>query len=668
MHGLSLASDSWVGRLDDAMLITVGAEHFLVEDTTTVDAVEELLGLVSARSDPAAITYEDLSRRGLGDTAAALVETGLLLDTRVAPPSVDREPFAAALVAALRRNGVSASGVAEARADSEPAVLLHVSVDGDDHTTMREAVRLGISRRIPLIMVAMEWGGVSVSPLIAPGGHGCGYCLRSRHLATLPAGVGRIRGPGHRLVARRLPPRPPATAIDRLAATMAEVVLDRSEQAVRISMDGSEVVRHNLLPVPTCRACGPWSGAEARAAGDLPFRRTLDRAVDSWCGLVTTVVTGAETFGLQTVLADGVLPLDGAGVPQERIADRARGVAATPEAARSLAIAEALERHCARTPWLAGVRTDPTAGEVRFNLAELWPYADTQLTEGTSRVDVLPERWVRAEGLDAAPVWLPEAAMVIGPPRQGLRPAQVTSNGFAAGPTTGFARGRAIAELIERDAVMTTWFHRRPARPLEVARLGNWAEHAAENLLETGVRVTLWLLAAAIEVPVVLAVGRADNQAHPTLSLGAACAPDIPQAAARALRELASNVAATAAEILAGSLPPIAEAAVVTIDDHAAYYRNPQAADALDFLDRGLPPVSGGQLECGFDIEQECLSAGLRVASLDITPPDVALCGLRVTRALSPDLVPIWFGWHREPLAHPRLRSVAPNRAPHPFR
>jgi hypothetical protein len=136
-----VANDSWVGRLDDTMLITVGSEHFVVEVPATADSVEELLRLVPP-SDT--VTQEFVSRRGLGDVAAALVETGLLLDARLAAPSGDQVSFTAALVAALRCAGISASGLADPPDSSEPEVLLHVAVDGgDDIPSMREAVCWG---------------------------------------------------------------------------------------------------------------------------------------------------------------------------------------------------------------------------------------------------------------------------------------------------------------------------------------------------------------------------------------------------------------------------------------------------------------------------------------------------------------------------------------------
>ena len=650
----------------------MGSEHFVVNGTAIVNGaaiVNELDALLSLVASPAAtVTQETLSGRGLVDAAAALMETGLLIDERSATPSVDRVSFTHALVQVLRRGGISVRGLDDSSAGRVPEVLLHVDVDGaDDVAGMREAVRQAASRGIPLLMVVLEWGGASVSPLVALGQRGCGFCLHSRHLATLPAEVSEIRGPKHRVIARRSPCWPTPTVIERLAAAMAELIANRGRRAIRIPWDGSVATQHNFLPVPSCQVCGPWSPDAVAGTAPLPFPLAVDRAVDSWCGLVTSVADSGEAFGLHTALAGGVLPIDESGLPQARVADRARGAATTSATARSLAIVEALERHAARSPWLATATSNPPVADARIGLRELWPYAAEQLADWgtTAEAGYFSDRWVRAEYLDAEPVWVPEAALRIGRRRTA---AQVTSNGFAAGPSTSFARGRAIAELIERDAVMTTWFHRRPAVRLPVRQLGGWAEGAAANLARVGVRVSLWSLAAAADVPVVLAVAEADGQAHPTLSLGAACAASIPAAAERALRELASNVAATAAEIVEGGLLPVAAAAVTTIDQHAAYYRDPATANALDFLDLGTPPVPAVELERTVQIEDQCRSAGLRIAVVDITPPDIAQCGLRVIRAVSPDLVPIWFGWHREPLEHPRLRCSAPNREPHPFR
>jgi hypothetical protein len=134
--------------------------------------------------------------------------------------------------------------------------------------------------------------------------------------------------------------------------------------------------------------------------------------------------------------------------------------------------------------------------------------------------------------------------------------------------------------------------------------------------------------------------------------------------------ELAGNVLSTAQEIRDGALAPIPAEAVRHIDDHAAYYLSPAAGGALDFLSRpgGQARAPGPRAGEPHDVIPACLAAGLRIATCDITPADVAACGLRVVRAVSPDLAPLWFGWHREPAGHPRLRCPRPNRAPHPFR
>jgi len=143
-------------------------------------------------------------------------------------------------------------------------------------------------------------------------------------------------------------------------------------------------------------------------------------------------------------------------------------------------------------------------------------------------------------------------------------------------------------------------------------------------------------------------------------------------AAARAMAELAGNVVSAAQEIRDGALTAIAAEAVRDIDDHAAYYLNPATASALDFLfagrDRTAAPRPAGHEAGPATIIEACLAAGLRIATCDITPPDVAACGIRVVRAISPDLAPLWFGWHQEPIGHHRLSCPRPNRMPHPFR
>jgi thiazole/oxazole-forming peptide maturase SagD family component len=247
---------------------------------------------------------------------------------------------------------------------------------------------------------------------------------------------------------------------------------------------------------------------------------------------------------------------------------------------------------------------------------------------------------------------------------------QVTSNGVAAGQDAEHSRSRAVAELLERDAVLTTWVHRRPAPRLPVT--GETIASLAAGLEDEDVRVSLWQLGAAAAVPVVMAVGRGDGSSHPALTLGAACDTSLELAAIRALSELAGNVMSGAEEIRDGALQVIAAEKVRGIDDHAAYYLNRATGSALDFLSRpGEQPTAPGSDQGGgepADITKACLAADLRIATCDITPPDVAACGVHVTRAVSPDLVPLWFGWHREPLSHPRLRGPRPNRMPHPFR
>lgn len=85
--------------------------------------------------------------------------------------------------------------------------------------------------------------------------------------------------------------------------------------------------------------------------------------------------------------------------------------------------------------------------------------------------------------------------------------------------------------------------------------------------------------------------------------------------------------------------------------DHAAYYFPLDRAQAFDRLRSNQPPVS-----LSHDVTNRSLNdcvvalkhAGVRIALVDMTSPDVATGPFRVMRAVSPDLQPIWYGYSLE--------------------
>ena len=114
-----------------------------------------------------------------------------------------------------------------------------------------------------------------------------------------------------------------------------------------------------------------------------------------------------------------------------------------------------------------------------------------------------------------------------------------------------------------------------------------------------------------------------------------------------------------------------------TLLDHALFYAPAERAVAFDWL-RSTPhavdvtelaePTDLSLAECARRVE----AAGVRVAVVDVTSPDVALGPFRVVRALAPGLQPLHIGVGFEHLANPRLKALASgggflNSDPHPL-
>jgi ribosomal protein S12 methylthiotransferase accessory factor len=655
----SLAPGCWVGRKGDVLLVSSEAGYFVIDDPSSADLVEEVL---KGEDQPVARLAPD-----------SLREIGLLAETL---PRASTTDLANAVLGKLAERGIrcalspASSGQASRPPDAITAILDFAYGPVALAGTVR-AAEYAATARLPLVTILRAGSDVAVCPALAPDGQGCGYCVWMRHAATLPRQAGAVVAPGHRLVAASMTAWA-ADWVEPMARCLADAVqasLCRDTSLVTVvQRETWTASEHAFLPRPDCPACGK----RPRPAIVADVR---DPATSPWCGLITSITDSTRVSGLRSALASGALALRPDGTPAAPLADLSRGLATDQAGARTRARGEALERYAARMPWTSDIRARPPRGGDVLTLADLWPAAPGVNSRSGEMPQASSDRigeniWGRATWLTGGDVWIPWRAMTIGARMPGSA-IQVTSNGVAAAPTADEARERAIAELLERDAFLTTWVHRNPARKIMLAN--DEINSLTTELQRQGTRPSLWRLTAAAPVPVVLAIAQGDGERNLAITLGAACDVTVERAAVRAIRELAGNVAATAEEIRAGALTAIPERDVRQIDDHAAYYLSPERNAALGFLAdaasrQPVPPPAGEDTDTAVDLIRECLAAGVRVATCDLTPPDVAACGISVVRAVSPDLVPLWFGWHREPVAHRRLRCVSPNRQPHPFR
>ncbi|MCJ1711707.1 YcaO-like family protein [Clavibacter michiganensis subsp. phaseoli] len=236
-----------------------------------------------------------------------------------------------------------------------------------------------------------------------------------------------------------------------------------------------------------------------------------------------------------------------------------------------------------------------------------------------------------------------------------LEPA--TSSGVAAGPTFAFAAGRAILELIERDAFQRTWlrgstpaaFDWRSSPRLADATLRELAR-LEELCGRFGAAFTLRVLDAAADVPVLLAVMRSDR-----IGVAVGCAADfrLDRAALNAVRE-ALHTHNWCLRLLPD--PPIAPAEVVEFEDHVRLHCRPDARSLSAALDAsGERVASVGGPSSWAEVVAGLHREGIEVLLADITAPEVRAAGFHVVRALSSDLVALDVRHDARFLGHPRL-------------
>lgn len=359
----------------------------------------------------------------------------------------------------------------------------------------------------------------------------------------------------------------------------------------------------------------------------------LDRAIGWRCGIAAAVNPVARTP------ADPVISQYAAVTGPVDDGSPAGGAARRPEPARRAAIGEVLERYASARCRLPVVdrRKVPTGQRILdhddftlhsrqqrsapgFGLRD--SYRRTGLTLGYSMID-------------NSPVWVPANLVGTDPELGHLS----TSNGLAAGPTTLQALLRAAQELVERDALMITWLHRVAAR--QVATPKGVADIAGP----IGASVTVFDLTPAYSPhPVAMIAGAAPLAGRQRNSVGLACRATFDEAVSKALLEWAQGIAF--AGVHAGKDPGTNDVPT-GFDDHAVFYtRRPDLWQQLPIWNgpRTEPPeaVSGGDhREELADLVHGLDRHGIELIYRDLTTVDLAGCGVRAVRVLSPQLVPI---------------------------
>jgi ribosomal protein S12 methylthiotransferase accessory factor len=368
----------------------------------------------------------------------------------------------------------------------------------------------------------------------------------------------------------------------------------------------------------------------------------------------------------------------------------AGGAALDETSARAAAIGELLERYAAASCPLRVVdrgEIDPAErvldhGDFSLHNNEQrsapdFPNSDSYRRTELTRVHSL---------LDNIPAWVP-ANLISNDPDFGHL---ATSNGLAAGPTTCTALLRAVQELIERDALMITWLHRIGARRVP-------APDAVRRMADPiGADVTVFDITPAYSShPVAAVAGTARLAGRPRNSFGLACRATFADAATKAALEWAQGVSFAGVNTAADGpdAATFAPEQVNDFDDHAIFYtRRPDLWHRLPLWSGPVAEQPGTEpldpdprTDHDQPADHDQLAALVRRLAdrrielfyRDLTLPDLAACGVRAVRVVSPQLVPIHHD-HRWPhlggtaedlaLRYPWATSPGfPSRDPHPL-
>ena len=273
--------------------------------------------------------------------------------------------------------------------------------------------------------------------------------------------------------------------------------------------------------------------------------------------------------------------------------------------------------------------------------------------------------WTKGTSSDGSDIFVPSDLVYYGQKDHENRIYFGNSSGIAAHFDFKEAKKRATIELIERDALMYSWYTQNPPNILDYEilpthtkkRIGHWAEQG-RKLVVLQVPSNFGLVFETVIV----------GDEYPCFVSGAAATIDknqIENAILKSVQEAEYNLLLT---LRNPDLTPINPESVLTPTDHGRVYHFKENAKKLRWLYEG--GCHKGYIEDGVgasDINR--LYEHLSLVTVDLSDPKT---DLKVARVLSKWLVPINFGFNSAHYLHPILQhSVGINpeslKMPHYF-
>ena len=588
--------------------------------------------------------------------------------------------------------------------------LLLTGLDRDDVYLLRRIAVFAQQAKLRTLHGHVDGFEAWIGPAVVPGDTACWNCFRLRRLgaadhvqsaheidASLSASPGESRARAFLAPMAGLAGQSLAMeAIKLLTRYTAEPTLPGRFLVHNLVSGESKL--HKVLRMPWCEVCGGAAAKESSDGAPKPrnlaasadveeLREALAGIVDRRVGIIKFLVSDDQhgvppqefPIGATAVVStytEGSLR----HVPDPQIGS---GKGLNKVDALIGAAGEAIERYSAARYRKSDLHLAP-ATQMKDDFVDprrLCLYSDEQYAQPNfpfSRFDESqPIHWTRGWWFGSGePVWVPALPAYFNfEVCHHEYFCQVSSNGLAAGADVDDAAMRALFELIERDAFMLTWLCQLPARRIVVDdSIEAPVLEVIRGLNRRGAEVELYLLDGTdIDVPAVMCIALGDGQTLPAASVALSCHLDPRVAVKKAVLEQ-GHVGPYLQRKLHELRVPQTPLEVETLEDHAAYYFTPERLPAFDFIRRSdRPPVALRDLAAPAEVSAAACAArleqaGVRVAMVDVTSPDLRETPFRVARAVGLDVQPIHFGERYRRLRNARLDRHSGGRPlnPHP--
>lgn len=327
------------------------------------------------------------------------------------------------------------------------------------------------------------------------------------------------------------------------------------------------------------------------------------------------------------------------------------------------ACGESIERYCSSFFDFSSMRlaseSELEGQSARFiSVRDLYPFHETQFSLTGFPFSFVsqqtPIRWVRGTGLfSREQVYVPASCVYV-PYRFDTRVEPFThmsiSTGLAAGPNQTFAIEHGIFEILERDALMISWYSRIPTVAIAFESVVTSLPEFTRVLMDgnVGPHGTKWhfnLLSLDTPVPIVSAALIDESSSYPLTSFGVSSDRCVRQAIRRAIDEaLLSRVLLNRSTELSSSDFCVTEVRTLRAHllAHASSYELRCALGDLT-ASKSIETVEAIEARFNKDIQiADVLSSfDHEPVWVDVTTPDVEQYGVSVVRTVLPNAQPL---------------------------